>query len=163
MKTPWHYTYGPHFDEICQTGVILPATLFVFPPEKPVVWFSIEETWEPTVWKIHNGRELKFDGIVAEFSAFRISPNDVGRKLLHHYRHLERLAKTPTNMRKHLEKEGRARGANPGFWFFSLEPITLDLWESIQVFEDGRWIDLTKSSLTWFPLPVRPATRTKPR
>jgi len=44
----WHYTKGVHLAKILADGFIRPATAFVDPGEKPIVWFSTDQHWEPT-------------------------------------------------------------------------------------------------------------------
>jgi len=43
----WHYTTGTHFREIVDDGMILPATAFLAPGERPIVWCSANPLWEP--------------------------------------------------------------------------------------------------------------------
>ena len=150
MQTPWHYTYGPRWELICASGLLLCATKHVLPPEKPVVWFSINQTWEPTSVKgIVNPdgtvRDATFDWLAEEVGCIRISLNPEGRKLLHHYRHFQRLAHPPTHVRKALERAARDAGADPGHWFFCLEPVPAHLWDKVEIFERGQWIDIRQS------------------
>jgi hypothetical protein len=152
MLTPWHYTYGPHWNSIRASGLILCATEFILPPEKPVIWFSINQTWEPTAWKTVGTKDgtrkdlTTLESLAEEFGAFRISLNPEGCKLLHPYRDFQRLAHPPARIRKSLEKVARKRGATPGRWFFSLESIPARLWDKVEIFELelGQWIDKSK-------------------
>src|ERR1700686_4598787 len=47
----WHYTSSDHYVCIANDGLILPATTHVPVGERPIVWFSIEQLWEPTAAK----------------------------------------------------------------------------------------------------------------
>src|SRR5258708_39361054 len=47
----WHYTVGNNFASIYHSGEIQPATAYIAAGEKPIVWFTTEEFWEPTVTK----------------------------------------------------------------------------------------------------------------
>jgi len=50
-KPIWHYSVYPHLLSMLRDGFIKPATAFVEPPERPIVWFSKSQTWERTVTK----------------------------------------------------------------------------------------------------------------
>jgi hypothetical protein len=47
----WHYTTGSNALLIFESGVLRPTSLYVAPPEKPVLWFSTTPYWEPTASK----------------------------------------------------------------------------------------------------------------
>lgn len=53
MSTPltlaWHYSKGVHLQYILKCGFLRPASIYVFPPEKPALWFSLNQYLEPTV------------------------------------------------------------------------------------------------------------------
>jgi hypothetical protein len=46
MKPVYHYTTELHLFPILESGQINPATAWVFPPEIPAVWLSIDPEWE---------------------------------------------------------------------------------------------------------------------
>src|SRR5262245_17530639 len=48
----WHYTTTQCLVKILTDGYLKPATAFVKPPEKPVVWFSTNQDWEETANKL---------------------------------------------------------------------------------------------------------------
>ena len=47
----WHYTILDAFRSILRDGFIKPATQFVPPGERPVVWFSSNPVWENSAAK----------------------------------------------------------------------------------------------------------------
>jgi hypothetical protein len=51
----WHYTMGNCLRWIIKTGALIPyggnELAPLFPGEKPAVWFSTEQFWEPTAQK----------------------------------------------------------------------------------------------------------------
>jgi hypothetical protein len=49
MATKWHYTKGLFLEALLRTGEILPATAGVPRGERPIVWFSTDSRWEPSV------------------------------------------------------------------------------------------------------------------
>lgn len=44
----YHYSRIKHLAKILESGVLLPATAMVPRNEKPAVWFSINDYWEPS-------------------------------------------------------------------------------------------------------------------
>lgn len=57
----WHYTAGPRIHAIVRDGFIQPATSFVDPQERKIVWFSTNPLWEYTVSKgllLPNGKMI---------------------------------------------------------------------------------------------------------
>ncbi|MGF6905344.1 hypothetical protein [Paraburkholderia sp. GAS348] len=51
IKLAWHYTTGERFKRICASGILVPAGAYVLPPEKPILWFSLNQYWETTANK----------------------------------------------------------------------------------------------------------------
>jgi hypothetical protein len=47
----WHYTTGEKFELIQKDGMLRPAHIGVFAPERPVIWFSTNPVFEPTAAK----------------------------------------------------------------------------------------------------------------
>lgn len=47
----WHYTVGMWFQAIRLSGVLLPASSGVRPPERAILWFSLDQKFEPTARK----------------------------------------------------------------------------------------------------------------
>src|SRR5690242_12554077 len=54
----WHYTTGENFRLIVESGFLLPTAVGIGKHEKPVLWFSVAEFWEPTAAKmmLQNGQ-----------------------------------------------------------------------------------------------------------
>lgn len=47
----WHYTTGEKFKAIVTSGYLKPTGILVKPPERPVLWFSLNQQFEPTARK----------------------------------------------------------------------------------------------------------------
>lgn len=47
----WHYTTKPKYELIVGDGLLKPAEAGVFPPELPILWFSINQHFEPSAKK----------------------------------------------------------------------------------------------------------------
>lgn len=44
----WHYTTGVNFIKIVESGFLLPTDACINLGELPVLWFSLNQHWEPT-------------------------------------------------------------------------------------------------------------------
>ena len=126
---------------ILRTQVILPATTGVPAGEKPVVWFSSRQDWEPSAAKgiIEDGRNhtLTFDEMVS-FGIARIGVDQSAAP----YNWQQLCKRARIARRKDLEGAGIAMGSNPAYWYGVLKPVVLAKWQAIQKYADGEWIDL---------------------
>lgn len=155
MKTAWHYTTGEKFIQIVESGLILPATTGMKPPERPIVWFSLDQHFEMTARKglaneagfyrtasIQETREL--GGGLVRFGL------DAGRLIPWKGGELRKAAKMSYAVAKKLERESVKQSANPFEWLGSLVPVSIDECV-IQVMgeghKDGLWIDVEEAGL----------------
>lgn len=121
----WHYTTGEAFQAIMDSGILMTTSAGCPTHERSVLWFSMNQIWEPTANKaiIHNGqyrgltmRETKerFGGLVRfGFPQSKLVP------WLELWKHSGIL---PSHKRA-MEKTGRAQGANPHHWMGCFSPI----------------------------------------
>ena len=78
-KIIWHYTTIPNLISILADGAIKPATARVPAGEKPAVWFSTHQHWEPMATKgmvDHNapsGTRSAMDAEMDEIGRVRIA------------------------------------------------------------------------------------------
>jgi len=122
--------------------VIKPATAHVPDGERPIVWFSARQHWEPTAskGKIINGvrstmtlREMiskgdglwRFGVLVAELQS---------------YHQLKKSAAIAPAMARALERSARECGADPAFWYGSLEAVKVSGCTIQCLYDpDGEW------------------------
>ena len=125
--TAWHYTISDRAWSIFSDGLIKPATAGVYHPEKPVVWFSTQQHWEPTANKVavlrggsmvHMTTKQMFDELAGELFRFGI-----GTHHLLPWHRLARAARIPIKVQKGLIKAARAVRADPIKWYGTLEPV----------------------------------------
>lgn len=123
----WHYTTADRLDSIERAGFILPATANVPQHERPVVWFSLHQHFEPTAIKgmidsetgqyrsatLHEMIELS-GGLVR----FGLPP----RALLTGEA-LRRAARINAQTWRGLAAAGVKSGGNPSQWFGHVGPI----------------------------------------
>jgi hypothetical protein len=139
----WHYTIGLHFRSISNDGAIVPATAHVDPPERPIVWFSANQDWEPTAAK----------GIVVagvRRTATFEETYQVGGGLVrigvtpsvakYDWHTLQRRGRIPRAVATGLVRAANDMGADPAEWFGTFAPVSRDRWSAVDVWEDGAWV-----------------------
>ena len=142
----WHYTTGVHIPSILQAGRIRnenPCLLKA--PQVPVTWFSLNQVWEPTAWKVALPPETGAT-ILREATA------EVGRGLFRigvdlcvapfRVHHLIRIAGATRRTVRELARVGRACGACPEDWRFTPNEVPDNRWRAIQLWdgESGTWV-----------------------
>ena len=50
-KLVWHYTTGDYFELIFESRTLCTTDAGIAPGERPAVWFSKDQFWEPTAQK----------------------------------------------------------------------------------------------------------------
>jgi hypothetical protein len=133
----WHYTVGQWLRLILRDGLIRPATAFLPPDEKPVVWFSRNPDWEPTANKIrgnsdgsvvcldmHGTAELG-EGLARIGVAPQVAP--------YNWHQLKKLAGTKSAMARALEEAAIRQGSSPRDWYGTFDPVPREKWLSIEV------------------------------
>ncbi len=137
----WHYTTGVHFANIVQSGWLYPASAGVEPPEKAILWFSLDQQFEPTarMARIENGaiRTLSvqetFDlgrGLIR----FGIKPNRLlaGEKL-------RTRARVDRKMWSDLRSSGIKQKADPDFWLGSISSMEIQQFTVDVMDSNGIW------------------------
>src|SRR5262249_26455803 len=128
----WHYTIRVHFQSILQDALIKSATSGVPQGERPVVWFTRNESWEPTANKVFQ----RPDGTA------RLSTTEemlrLGQGLIrigvkretapHNWDEFVRLGGASERTIKELKDTAKARGSNHKDWFVSFDPIPREKW-----------------------------------
>jgi hypothetical protein len=143
--TKWHYTVGAKLTLILGDGMIKPATSGVPRGERPIVWFSTNQDWEPTADKsvmdehgtlIHLDREktAEMAGGLARISvAAETAPHD--------WQAIKELSGMTGWVAQGLYKTGIKKGSRPGDWWGSFDPVPRSKWLAIQVHRDGSWVN----------------------
>lgn len=125
----WHYTTGIHFERICATGFLMPAATAVTPPEKPIVWFSLNQYWEPTANKGWAGDGDTYTMTMQEtFKRARgLCRFGCPLRLLRGGEALRKEARMKSSMWKLLATEGKRKGADPGEWWGTTRPLAIEI------------------------------------
>lgn len=140
-KMAWHYTTGEKFFQISKTGILLPAIAGVVPPERPIVWFSLNQKFEPTARKgiNRNGQQVtatleEMHQLAGGLVRFGVEPT----KLLH-IEALKRKARINAHTWRRLCAAAVDVGADPGLWFGCLDPLPVD-GLVVEVMEGAQWV-----------------------
>jgi hypothetical protein len=144
----WHYTTGEKFLLIVESGELRPTDIGVSYPEKPILWFSLEQKWEPTACKaiLENG-ELKTLSMEETFEYGKgLVRFGIRLDSLHHWKKLIRKSQMAADMVKQLESTGLQQGADKNLWYGSIGIIPLSRCKSIQVMNNnGEWQEVSPS------------------
>ena len=144
LELIWHYTVGSSFTSIIEDGLIRPATGYIPVGERPIVWFSTEQFWEPTVSK---GLRLE-DGTIEDlgmtrllelnFPLFRIGVDP--EVAPYTWSDLKSLSGMSSDVARSLKSTAKARGANPSRWRGTFDPVSSDQWKTVEYLKDGNWV-----------------------
>ena len=139
----WHYTYTDALLGMLKDGFIRPATGLIGHGERPIVWFSKEQFWEPTVTK---GIRLT-DGSIADlgmselhsngFGLFRIGVDPSTAPLT--WSDIRRESGMEPTTATALSQIARLRGGNPSNWRGTFQPVPISKWEIIECFDGFDW------------------------
>jgi hypothetical protein len=144
----WHYTTETHLNEILASRVLLlkaagPTVL----NERPGVWFSKEQIWEPTAQKARRnprtGEEklLGMRGTYENAGLGRIGV-DAERTLLLDFDTFVATCEMPAKIVRAMKKWGQGQGANPRNWMCSLEPVGIEQWIAFGRYDGMHWRDV---------------------
>lgn len=140
----WHYTTWQCFENIVDDGVIRPTTAWIADEERPIVWFSSNQEWEPTSTKIY----VPHDGEARRLSKeeLRVRGNGLVRFGVNRrtarldWTAMKRLSGMSRDTARELKVIGRRLGSKPEWWFGSFDPVPRSEWVAIDVLDEGRWV-----------------------
>jgi hypothetical protein len=112
----WHYATRRKLDAIVAYGELLPTDVGAKPPELPVLWFSLNQVWEPTAqkdWREPGGIVQPPSKKAARLRAGGLVRFGYPAEKCIMWPMLAKKAKIPPRIRIALERAGREEGANP--------------------------------------------------
>ncbi len=140
----WHYTTGQCSIGIIESGVIRVATEKVPASERPIVWFSSNQEWEPTSTKYiitpdGSSRSLSKDELEEGGNGLvRFGVTQRTAKL--DWTAIKRLSGMSRSTARHLKVKGRRLGSQPEWWFGSFDSVQRSEWVAIDVLDEGQWV-----------------------
>lgn len=137
----WHYTTAFHIQEILESEVLRPTGIGIQPPEKPILWFSINKFWENTVIKaVADGETNGFlsrDQLMFFTQAFfRFG---LPMKGLLFGTMLKQKARMPGMAWKNLLAGAKINKADPTEWCGTFESIPLQRTVIEVMYDDMQW------------------------
>lgn len=140
----WHYAPWSYLHRIVKSGALLGSNAGA-PEEKPMLWFSANQHWEPTATKLmKNGSggilQLTFAQQVKHAGCIRFGLAAEDPRLFN-WKEACVIAGTKREMRRALEMAGKRQGANPAHWYAT--PAAVPLSELVFQVWDGKWQDAT--------------------
>lgn len=154
----WHYTTGEKFIKIVESGILLPASIGVEPPEKPVLWFSKHHFFEPTARKAWlEGGKLRLLSVHELYERggglvrFGMQP-----EALLHGNALRAAAMMSLKNWNGLERIARAQGSTNKNWWGSIQAMPISsmvidvmnddwVWERVQEQTDISFLEYRAS------------------
>jgi len=144
----WHYTVANRLQLIIADGMIRPATAHVPANERPIVWFSRRQDWEPTA-----GPALKEDGIIrkATFAEMNYLAGGMARigvapeTAPYNWHQLKRQSGMTSGEAHRLEKGAMKDRASTGDWRGTFDPVPKEKWLAIELLHEEKWIALPAS------------------
>ncbi|UOA09186.1 hypothetical protein [Methylobacter sp. S3L5C] len=142
LKTAWHYTTGEKFIKIVESGLLIPTSIGVEHPEKPILWFSSNQYWEPTACKAiyENNTITTLTMDETKTRGGGLVRFGLPLKDLHHWNKLIKKSKMSVNVALGLESAGVRQGANPNHWYGLTKAIPLSKCPYIEVIKDDLWV-----------------------
>lgn len=138
----WHYTISDRWEAIKASGAILPTKVLIERNERPAVWFTTRESYEPTACKSLQ----RPDGSVRELSVqdmldmgitlYRIG---VDRDELLSFLDWRRRSGCSRRMVRALIRVAHQAGSNPDTWYASFEPVHRDRWRTVELWDGKAW------------------------
>lgn len=136
----WHYTILDAFRSILHDGFIKPATEFVPPGERPVVWFSSNPVWENSAAKgVTEGGRMRIATFDEHVSAGLIRIGVQSATAPYRWQETKELSNMDASVAQKLYRVAIAKGARPGEWYGTFDPVPRDAWVSVEIWRDGEW------------------------
>jgi len=142
----WHYTSANNYISIANDGLILPATTYVPVGEKPIVWFSTEQFWEPTSAKACHRPDgtlqlLTLDGMLKRnILPIRIGVDSTAAP--YRWSDLKSLSRMSSETARSLASSAKRMGAHPSRWRGTFEAVCVEKWRTIEYYNGREWAPL---------------------
>jgi hypothetical protein len=143
----WHYTTGDIFKIIVENGLLLPTGVGISRNEKPILWFSIAEFWEPTASKMmmQDGQMLDMGMQGTYQHGGGLARFGIPTSKLVPWPQLARKANIPSRVKVGLETVARRNGAKPTDWFGLIaEPLPVYDVEAVEIYDGKTWVRINQ-------------------
>ncbi len=142
----WYYTTLNKLVEILAQGQITPSAAGVPRKEKPAVWFSANQTWDPAAnlpWQDPDGSTVRLSkdqtfvmggGLARIGIAPQTAPHD--------WKTFKQQSGISPKAAKEIYNTAIQGGSRPGQWFASFENVPKSKWLTIEILEGDAWVAL---------------------
>jgi len=139
----FHYAPESYLSKILRSGELLPSNSGA-PHERKMLWFSANQSWEPTATKLTmiEGRlnAQSFQEQYERQGCIRFALPSGDNRLMG-WRSACRAARTTSRQRQALEESGISQGATPSDWFATTDSIPLAQLRLQVLLGDFGWQD----------------------
>lgn len=137
----FHYAPLLYLPRILRSGYLQPSNAGAT-KERPLLWFSTRQDWEPTatkaIWHPKEGfKQLTFAQQAETFGCIRFALPAEDKRLMH-WADACKMAGIPAESQAALELLGRRRGADPAHWLAVHEAVMLSEVE-IDIWQETHW------------------------
>ena len=151
MSNAWHYTTGNKLHPIAMSSELRPTAVGAAPHERPILWFSKNQVWEPTATKhfIVKGQQVRptVKQLHEALGLYRFGVPEESA-WLKEWTDISVLAGTPREEIEAMRRVGMRWGANPDDWLGCFRSVDLHepvfeawnglSWEVANVYERAR-------------------------
>lgn len=142
MQRLFHYTTGILLGRIKVDGIIRPTAAGVPAGERPAVWLSFAEHWEPTATKYMrdsagNPVFITFEKMVEFAGAGRIEVATATAPIV--WQEFRSKSGMKSGDFRRLERAGVSNGSNPFNWRATFDPIPREKWLAVEIFDSKSW------------------------
>src|SRR5262249_48146143 len=140
----FHYTTKSRLIKIFETLEIRPTAIGVPKYEKPVVWLTYRQHWEPTATPMYPGRplyQLTFEELCKLDTPMRIEIDPRAAPL--DWPKWCNLSGVDRPVAAALKSVAEKKGARVDDWRMSFDPVRSadENWLAVEEFADGQWRD----------------------
>ena len=143
----WHYTTGENFKMIVADGALRPWADEFVEDERPILWFSMEQDWEPSATKgvidSETGKKRLCTWEEMLTLGDGVARLGTGCDKLIPFEQLCTRARIPTKLAEALVTTGRKMGADPANWLGTLDPMPIE-GMAIDVLQVDAWVSVKK-------------------
>ena len=140
----WYYTTGQKLSQIMEAGELQPARIGTARKEKPAVWFSANQEWEPAAnlpWQDPGGSQLRLSKdqsyvLGGGLARIGVAPEEAP----HDWKAFKRLSGISSSVAKELYNAAIQAGSRPAQWFASFDAVPRSKWLAVEVLDGTDWV-----------------------
>jgi len=140
----WYYTTRNKLSEILAAGEIGPIDVGVPRKEKPSVWFSANQDWDPAAnlpWEDADGSTVRLSKDQTFVMGGGLARIGIARETApYDWKAFKQQSGISPKAAKELYNAAVRSGSRPGQWFASFESVPREKWLRIEILEGNTWV-----------------------